>query len=79
MKEAQPIWQTLQHMCRKTGIEVMYTVMESMTQDGRDRSLDYKISGKQLHLFQLPILTSYVGMRAREGLHALLKPFKCNR
>ena len=23
----------------------MYTVMESLTQDGRDRSLDYKISG----------------------------------
>jgi hypothetical protein len=27
------------------GIEVMYTVIQSLTRDGRDRSLDYKISG----------------------------------
>lgn len=26
-------------------MEVMYTVMQSLTDDGRDRSLDYKISG----------------------------------
>ncbi|MCP4381799.1 MAG: cysteine hydrolase [Hyphomicrobiales bacterium] len=30
---------------RSTGIEVMFTVMESLTRDGRDRSLDYKLSG----------------------------------
>ena len=35
----------LQSTCRKSGIEVMYTVIESLTADGRDRSLDYKISG----------------------------------
>ena len=29
---------------RNAGAEVMYTVMENMTQDGRDRSLDYKLS-----------------------------------
>ena len=29
---------------RDAGAEVMYTVMENMTQDGRDRSLDYKLS-----------------------------------
>lgn len=29
---------------RATGAEVMYTVMENMTRDGRDRSLDYKLS-----------------------------------
>ncbi len=31
--------------CREAGIEVIYTVIESLTEDGRDRSLDYKISG----------------------------------
>ena len=31
--------------CRINGLEVLFTVMESMTKDGRDRSLDYKISG----------------------------------
>jgi ureidoacrylate peracid hydrolase len=31
--------------CRRAGIEVIYTVIENLTADGRDRSLDYKISG----------------------------------
>jgi ureidoacrylate peracid hydrolase len=31
--------------CRDAGIEVIYTVIENLTSDGRDRSLDYKISG----------------------------------
>jgi ureidoacrylate peracid hydrolase len=31
--------------CRDAGIEVIYTVIENLTLDGRDRSLDYKISG----------------------------------
>ena len=35
----------LQTCCRKAGVEVMFVVMESLTVDGRDRSLDYKISG----------------------------------
>jgi nicotinamidase-related amidase len=30
---------------RVADIEVVYTVIENLTQDGRDRSLDYKISG----------------------------------
>ncbi len=30
---------------RTAGVEVMYTVIQSLTNDGRDRSLDYKISG----------------------------------
>jgi ureidoacrylate peracid hydrolase len=34
----------LQLACRRAGIEVMFTVIESLTSDGRDRSLDYKIS-----------------------------------
>jgi ureidoacrylate peracid hydrolase len=35
----------LQSACRTAGIEVTYSVIENMTRDGRDRSLDYKISG----------------------------------
>jgi ureidoacrylate peracid hydrolase len=35
----------LQDACRTAGIEVMFTLIENLTQDGRDRSLDYKISG----------------------------------
>ena len=31
--------------CRAAGIEIIYTVIESLTKDGRDLSLDYKISG----------------------------------
>jgi len=42
---ALPNMQRLQKACRQKGIEVLYTVIESLTADGRDRSLDYKISG----------------------------------
>ncbi|MBS9718766.1 isochorismatase family cysteine hydrolase [Pseudohalocynthiibacter aestuariivivens] len=37
--------QRLQAFSRKAGVEVMYTTIESLTLDGRDRSLDYKITG----------------------------------
>jgi len=30
---------------RGAGLEVIYTVIENLTADGRDRSLDYKVSG----------------------------------
>jgi ureidoacrylate peracid hydrolase len=40
-----PNMRRLQSACREAGIEVMYTVVENLTQDGRDRSLDYKITG----------------------------------
>ncbi len=40
-----PNLRRLQTACRHAGIEVMYSVIENMTRDGRDRSLDYKISG----------------------------------
>ena len=40
-----PNLQRLVAACRKARIEVLYTVIESLTQDGRDRGLDYKISG----------------------------------
>ena len=42
---AVPNMQRVQAACRKGGIEVLYTVIENLTRDGRDRSLDYKISG----------------------------------
>ena len=44
-RRALPNMQRLQAACRAKGIEVLYTVIESLTQDGRDLSLDYKISG----------------------------------
>lgn len=37
--------QKIQAACRASQVEVMYTVIESLTKDGRDRSLDYKITG----------------------------------
>jgi len=40
-----PNLQALLAACRAKGIEVMYTVIASLTEDGRDLSLDYKISG----------------------------------
>ena len=40
-----PNMQRLQAACRAAGIEVMYTIIRNLTQDGRDRSLDYKITG----------------------------------
>ena len=40
-----PNIQRLQSACRSGRIEVMYSVIENMTRNGRDRSLDYKISG----------------------------------
>lgn len=47
-ESAVPNMRRLQAACRKGGIEVLYTVIESLTRDGRDRSLDYKIS--RLHV-----------------------------
>lgn len=41
---ALPNMQRLQAACRRARIEVMYTVIEALTRDGRDQSLDYKIS-----------------------------------
>ncbi|MDE8344827.1 MAG: cysteine hydrolase [Acidocella sp.] len=42
---AIPNMQALAAAARAAGIEVMYTVIASLTEDGRDLSLDYKISG----------------------------------
>lgn len=41
---AIPNQRCLQAAAREAGIEVIYTVIESLTRDGRDRSLDHKIS-----------------------------------
>lgn len=43
--EVIPNMKRLQESFRHSGIEVMYTTIESLTKNGRDRSLDYKISG----------------------------------
>ena len=40
-----PNGQKLLAACRAAGVEVIYTVVECLTLDGRDRSLDYKVSG----------------------------------
>ena len=40
-----PSGQKLIAACRRAGVEVIYTTVECYTLDGRDRSLDYKISG----------------------------------
>jgi ureidoacrylate peracid hydrolase len=40
-----PNLRRLQSACRRVHIEVLYAAVENLTQDGRDRSLDYKISG----------------------------------
>ncbi|RWI16753.1 isochorismatase family cysteine hydrolase [Mesorhizobium sp.] len=42
---AIPNMKRLQAAFRHAGIEVLYTTIESLTLDGRDRSLDYKITG----------------------------------
>jgi ureidoacrylate peracid hydrolase len=44
-ESALPNMVLLRKACRRAQIEVIYTPIESMTSDGRDRSLDYKISG----------------------------------
>jgi nicotinamidase-related amidase len=42
---ALPNMVKLVEACRRARVEVLYTVMENLTRDGRDRSLDYKLSG----------------------------------
>lgn len=40
-----PRWRQLLSACRETGAEPVFTVIRSLTRDGRDRGLDYKLSG----------------------------------
>lgn len=44
-RAAVPNLKRLIAACRAGGVEVLYTTIESLTLDGRDRSLDYKITG----------------------------------
>lgn len=44
-EELTPRWVRLRQACRDAGVEVAYTVIQSATRDGRDRGLDYRISG----------------------------------
>lgn len=41
---ALPAMQRLVEVSRAAGVEVVYTVIEALTADGRDRSLDHKLS-----------------------------------
>lgn len=59
--ETLPNMQKIQKASRAEKIEVMYTVIESLTKDGRDRSLDYKITG-----FNVP-----KGSRDAQVFHAI--------
>jgi len=43
--EATPLWAQLADAARNCGVEVIYTVIQSLTRDGRDRGRDYKLSG----------------------------------
>lgn len=43
-----PNQQRLQGAARAAGIEVIFTTIESLTQDGRDRSLDHKVSRRHV-------------------------------
>jgi ureidoacrylate peracid hydrolase len=43
-----PNIERLQQAFRAARMEILYAVIESLTKDGRDRSLDYKISGFQV-------------------------------
>ncbi len=43
-KTVIPNLRRLTAVARRNGVEVIYTVMENFTGDGRDRSLDYKLS-----------------------------------
>ena len=40
-----PNGQRLLAACREAGVEIIYTTIECLTLDGRDRGLDYKVSG----------------------------------
>jgi ureidoacrylate peracid hydrolase len=42
---ALPNMQRLLHAARAAGLDILHTYIESQTSDGRDRSLDYKITG----------------------------------
>jgi ureidoacrylate peracid hydrolase len=44
-KTVIPNCQKLLAACRGAGVEVLFTTVECYTLDGRDRSLDYKVSG----------------------------------
>ncbi|MEQ9491416.1 MAG: isochorismatase family cysteine hydrolase [Alphaproteobacteria bacterium] len=44
-KRALPAIKKLIGACRPLGVEIVYTMIESLTKNGRDRSLDHKLSG----------------------------------
>ena len=49
---ALPNIRRLQHACRRAGVEVIYSVIENMTRDGRDRGLECAGAGVDRHIVQ---------------------------
>ncbi|WBU61522.1 isochorismatase family cysteine hydrolase [Paracoccus albus] len=47
-EKALPAMRRLLDGARRAGVEVVYTVIESLTLDGRDRSLDHKLSNMHI-------------------------------
>ena len=48
VEACRSLWAALQAAAREAapqGVQVVYTVIQSLTADGRDRGLDYKLSG----------------------------------
>lgn len=45
LPQAEAAWRALLAAARAAGVEVVHTVIQSLTADGRDRGLDYKLSG----------------------------------
>lgn len=45
MERVVPNLQALISAARETGVEIIYTTIEALTREGRDRSLDHKLSG----------------------------------
>ena len=46
-RETLPNMMRLQACCHASQVEVVYTVIENLTLDGRDRSLDYRIAPRK--------------------------------
>lgn len=69
VEETSSKWTQLRDLCRSSAVEVLYTVIQSLTADGRDQSLDYKISG-----FHVPPGSFDAEVTPPSSLHALLCP-----
>lgn len=58
---------------RENGVEVIHTIMQSLTNDGRDMCLDYKLSGPEFFLSPTDPLAEEVDELRPVGDEILLK------